>query len=68
MCIQLDNFIVWEWSGEVRGWGRGRAENNRLEVIVSKFSLGLKGFYSSFCRHVLIQKISGLILQSMYIS
>ena len=29
MCIQRDNFIVWEWGG---GRGRGvEAENNRLE-------------------------------------
>ena len=32
MCIQRDNFIVWEWGGEVGGSGSGvGAENNRLE-------------------------------------
>ena len=23
VCIQRDNFIVWEWGGEVGGWGAG---------------------------------------------
>ena len=43
MCIQRDNFIVWEWDGEVRGWGLGSGGSGRrtigLNVIVSKFSL-----------------------------
>ena len=32
---------------------------NRPEVIVSKFISNLIGFYSSFYRHALIQKILG---------
>ena len=53
MCVYVCVCVVCVY---VCVWGGGI---NRPEVIVSKFISNLIGFYSSFYRHALIQKILG---------